>query len=119
MLTLCAARVQEATLTVVATALDITVPCWDTVLSVALTDEFNVPVVAPLAAVTVKVTGALVAPGARPLIVVVLSAEGSVKLEVLPVSDAIAKVKFDDAHVDESLFFTVTVYCAWPAFAVI
>jgi hypothetical protein len=89
------------------------------VLSVALTDEFSVPVVAPLAADTVNVTGALVAPGARLLIAVELSTEGSAKLPVLPVSDAIANVKFDGEHSDESLFFTVTVYCAWPAFVVI
>jgi hypothetical protein len=89
------------------------------VLSVPLTDEFSVPVVAPLAADTVNVTGALVAPGARLLIAVELSTEGSAKLPVLPVSDAIANVKFDGEHSDESLFFTVTVYCAWPAFVVI
>ena len=106
-------------LIVVATALEVTVPCWATVLSVALTDEFNVPVVAPLAAVTVNVTGALVAPGARPLIAIVLSLEGSVKLPVLPVSEAIASVKFADGQADESLFVTVTIYCAWPAFIVI
>ena len=95
-------------MTVVATGLDVTVPCWLTVLSVALTDVFNVPVVAPGTAVTIRVTEAL-EPGASPLIVVELSTEGSVKLAVLPVSEAIATVKFEGLHAEESLFVTVAV----------
>jgi hypothetical protein len=119
-LILCAAGMQGgATLIVVATALDVTVPCWVTVLSVALTVELSVPVVAPLAAVTVNVMGALVAPGARPLILYEFSTEGVVKLPVLPVSVGIASVKVEAAHGAESLFVTLTVYCAVPPFVVI
>jgi hypothetical protein len=63
--------------------------------------------------------GALVAPGARPLILYEFSTEGVTKLPVLPVSVGIASVKFEAAHSDESLFVTVTVYCAVPPLVVI
>jgi hypothetical protein len=79
--------------------------------SVALTAVLSVPVVAPLAAVTVKVTLALVC-GPRLLIVVEFSTEGVAKLPVLPVSVGIASVKVEAAHWAESLFVTLTVYCA-------
>ena len=93
-------------------------PCWGTVLSVAQTVVFSVPVDAPVAAFTVRVTEAL-APGARLLIVVELSTEGSTKLAVLPVSEATATVKFEGLHEAESLFVTLAVYDAVPPFVVI
>jgi hypothetical protein len=82
------------------------------VLSVALTVVLSVPVVAVLAAFTVNVTGALVAPGARLLIPYELSTEGVTKLPVLPVSVGIVSVKFEAVHDAVSLFVTLTVYCA-------
>jgi hypothetical protein len=89
------------------------------VLSVAVTVVLSVPVVAVLVAVTVNVTGALVVPGARLLIVYELSTEGVVKLPVLPVSVGIASVKLEAVHWAVSLFVTLTVYCAVPPLVVI